>query len=74
MAPLMILGTVPLYNIMAVIVLSFLKPGVKSIDRPLLKKTIWGILTNPIILGIVTLSLVSLRPYHAAFYHGKDRT
>ena len=60
MAPLMILGTVPLYNIMAVIVLSFLKPGVKSIDRPLLKKTIWGILTNPIILGIVAGSLWSL--------------
>ena len=54
MAPLMI------YNIMAVIVLSFLKPGVKSIDRPLLKKTIWGILTNPIILGIVAGSLWSL--------------
>lgn len=60
MAPLMILGTVPLYNIMAVIVLSFLKPGIKSIDRPLLKKTIWGILTNPIILGIVAGSLWSL--------------
>ena len=60
MAPLMILGTVPLYNIMAVIVLSFLKPGVKSIDRPLLKKTISGILTNPIILGIVAGSLWSL--------------
>ena len=60
LAPLMILGTVPLYNIMAVIVLSFLKPGVKSIDRPLLKKTIWGILTNPIILGIVAGSLWSL--------------
>ena len=60
MAPLMILGTVPLYNIMAVIVLSFLKPDVKSIDRPLLKKTIKGILTNPIILGIVAGSLWSL--------------
>ena len=27
MAPLMIIGTVPLYNVMAVIVLSFFKPG-----------------------------------------------
>ena len=52
MAPLMIIGTVPLYNIFAVIVLSFLKPNREKMDRSLLWKTVKGILTNPIILGI----------------------
>ncbi|MDD7024380.1 MAG: AEC family transporter [Oscillospiraceae bacterium] len=52
MAPLMIIGTVPLYNVMAVIVLSLLKPGQKKMDRELMKKTLKGIVTNPIILGI----------------------
>ena len=60
MAPLMILGTVPLYNVMAVAVLSFLKPGVKTIDPPLLKKTLKDILTNPIILGILAGSFWSV--------------
>ena len=53
MAPLMIIGTVPLYNVMAVIVLSFFKPGQNGIDMAVLKKTFKGIVTNPIILGIV---------------------
>ena len=39
---------------MAVTVLSFLKPGTKSIDRAVFKRTLKGIATNPIILGIVT--------------------
>lgn len=54
MAPLMIVSSVPIYNIMAVTVLSFLKPGTKSIDRAVFKRTLKGIATNPIILGIVT--------------------
>ena len=53
MSSLMILGSVPLYNVMAVIVLSFFKPGQNGIDRAVLKKTFKGIVTNPIILGIV---------------------
>ncbi|MEJ8743020.1 AEC family transporter [Mediterraneibacter sp. HCN-7094] len=53
MAPLMIIGSVPLYNIMAVIVLSFFQPEQKGLDSKVLKKTLIGILTNPIILGIV---------------------
>ena len=53
MAPVMIIGSVPLYNVMAVIVLSFFKPGQNGIDRAVLKKTFKGIVTNPIILGIV---------------------
>ncbi|MEI3477317.1 MAG: AEC family transporter [Coprococcus comes] len=53
MAPLMIIGSVPLYNIMAVVVLSVFKPGNNSFDKALVKKTLKGIATNPIIIGIV---------------------
>lgn len=52
MAPMMIIGSVPLYNIMAVLVLSLFKPGQQGIDRNVLKKTLRGIVTNPIIIGI----------------------
>lgn len=55
MAPLMIIGSVPLYNIMAVIVLEFFKPDQatkKGLDKKLLLHTIRGILTNPILIGI----------------------
>lgn len=53
MAPLMIIGSVPLYNVMAVVVLSVFKPGNNSFDKALVKKTLKGIATNPIIIGIV---------------------
>lgn len=53
MASLMIIGSVPLYNVMAVVVLSFFKPGNNSFDKALVKKTLKGIVTNPIIIGIV---------------------
>ena len=53
MAPLMIIGSVPIYNIMAVVVLSVFKPGNNSFDKALVKKTLKGIATNPIIIGIV---------------------
>ena len=52
MAPLMIIGSVPLYNIMAVVVLSFFKPDRKKLDKEVWKTTLKGIVTNPIILGI----------------------
>lgn len=52
MAPLMIIGSVPLYNIMAVVVLSFFQPERKKLDRKLWIQTLKGIVTNPIILGI----------------------
>lgn len=52
--PLMIVGAVPLYNITAVILLTTLKPGKKEkISSQTLKKTCYGIITNPIILGII---------------------
>jgi len=53
MAPLMIIGSVPLYNAMAVAVLSFTKPDMGKLDSSILKKTLKGVITNPIIVGIV---------------------
>ena len=52
MAPLMIIGSVPLYNIMAVVVLSVFSPERKKMDTEAWKSTLKGIVTNPIILGI----------------------
>ena len=54
MAPLMIIGSVPLYNVMAVVILSFTNPEGVVLDRRMLGKTAAGILKNPIILGILT--------------------
>lgn len=53
MGPLMIIASVPIYNIMAVVVLSFFKPERGKMDGALIKKTLKGIATNPIILGIL---------------------
>ena len=53
MAPLMIIATVPLYNIMAVIVLSVMELERDAMDRKLFLKTAKGIVTNPILLGIL---------------------
>lgn len=50
--PLMILGTVPLYNILAVITLSMLGPGSEGLSGKSVKKTLIGILKNPILWGI----------------------
>lgn len=52
-APLMIIATVPLYNIAAVVVLSIMKPDRKPLNRELMKMTCKSILTNPILLGIL---------------------
>lgn len=60
MAPLMIIATVPLYNIMAVVVLSVMSPRRGSMDKALFLKTAKGIATNPIILGILAGILWSL--------------
>ena len=53
MGPLMIIASVPIYNIMAVTVLSFFKPDRGKMNGALIKKTLKGIATNPIILGIL---------------------
>lgn len=60
MAPLMIIGSVPLYNIMAVVVLSFFSPERKGLSKEVWLKTIKGILTNPILIGIIVGILWSL--------------
>lgn len=52
MTPLMIVGAVPLYNIMAVTVLSFFKPDRAPLDKKLFASTAKGVLTNPIIWGV----------------------
>lgn len=52
MAPLMIIGSVPLYNIIAVVVLSFLKPERRTMKAGFIRSTLRGIVTNPMILGI----------------------
>ncbi len=52
MAPLMIIATVPLYNVAAVLILSFTGPNAKGLNKAALKQSILDILTNPIILGI----------------------
>ncbi len=59
MAPLMIIGTVPLYNAAAVLILSFTGPNAHGLDKASFKSSIKGILTNPIIIGILLGMLVS---------------
>ena len=53
MAPLMVIGAVPIYNIAAVIILEMYRPGRGKLNAALLRKTLHGILTNPIILSIL---------------------
>ena len=67
MTPLMIIASVPLYNAMAVVVLALTAPvetGTVREDKGVLaRRTIKGIVTNPILLGIVaglTWSLLRL--------------
>ncbi len=78
MAPLMILGSVPLYNIFAVIILTLTAApmpdtgsasNIKISDssnekRALMKKTLIGIITNPIIIGILAGLLWSVLKIH----------
>lgn len=59
MGPLMILGSVPLYNIMAVLILSLIKDDAKF-DLSLVKKSIKDVFKNPIIIGIIIGLLLSL--------------
>lgn len=59
-APLMILATVPLYNVAAVMILSFTAPGSNGLDKENLKKSLKGIITNPIILGIFIGMVISI--------------
>lgn len=64
MAPLMIIGTVPLYNVAAVIILTFMAPKEKTSCQndygKSIKKALIGVVTNPIIIGIFLGLVVSL--------------
>ncbi len=57
MTPLMIIASVPLYNAMAVVVLALTAPveagAVREDKGVLARRTIMGIVTNPILIGIV---------------------
>src|SRR5574344_484422 len=64
MAPLMMLGSVPLYNVFAVIVLTFECPKIASANDSSsrsknIKKSIVGICKNPIILSILAGMILS---------------
>lgn len=59
-APLMILATVPLYNVAAVIILSITSPESGGFDKSSLKKSLKGIATNPIIWGILIGMIISV--------------
>ena len=62
MAALMIIGTVPLYNIIAVMVLSITSPENQKnkSSKELLLKTLKDVITNPIIIGIAAGIIWSL--------------
>ncbi len=52
-ASLMVIGAVPLYNVMAVVILVAMRPGQATGSSASLGRTVRGVLTNPIIIGIV---------------------
>lgn len=54
-APLMVIGAVPIYNVSAVVILELMRPGKvdRGVSPELIRSTIRGIVTNPIILGIL---------------------
>lgn len=60
MAPIMLIGSVPLYNIYAVLVLTFESSSSDSSLGEHIKKSIINIIKNPIIIGIVLGLLVGL--------------
>ena len=54
LVPLMIVASVPLYNIFSVLVLTVTAPDAKNAQRKgIVSRTLGGIITNPIILGIL---------------------
>lgn len=74
MAPLMIIGTVPLYNIAAVLVLSFTGPDHCGLNKKGILNSIKGILTNPIIISIFLGIIVSLLPINLPVIVDKTMT
>ncbi len=70
-APLMILATVPLYNVAAVVILSITSPESGGFDKGSLKKSLKGIATNPIIWGILIGMLISVARIEMPFIISK---
>lgn len=61
MAPLMMLGSVPLFNIFAVLILTLESPQRRDTPGP--KQLLRGVVTNPILLGIVFGTVYALLPF-----------
>lgn len=61
MAPLMILGSVPLFNIFAVLILMIECPQEQH-EAPRPGQLLHGVITNPILLGIIAGTIFSLLP------------
>ena len=61
MAPLMMLGSVPLFNIFAVLILTLESPQRR--EKPSPKQLLRGVATNPILLGIVLGTVYALLPF-----------
>ncbi len=59
-APLMIIGSVPLYNVLAVMILSFTKPGRQTFDKKAILSSLKDVVTNPMLIGIALGILASL--------------
>ena len=70
-APLMILATVPLYNVAAVVILSVTSPESGGFDKSSLKKSLKGIATNPIIWGILIGLILSVARIEMPFIVNK---
>ncbi|MBQ3665616.1 MAG: AEC family transporter [Lachnospiraceae bacterium] len=64
MSSLMMLGSVPLYNIFAVIVLTFEANETKQDSKDNIKKAVIGICKNPIILSILSGMILSCINFH----------
>ena len=61
MAPLMILGSVPLFNIFAVLILMIESPR-ENHEKLRPGQLFYGVITNPILLGIIAGTVFSLLP------------
>ncbi|MDE7268360.1 MAG: AEC family transporter [Lachnospiraceae bacterium] len=70
-APLMILATVPLYNVAAVVILSITSPESGGFDKDNLIKSLKGIATNPIIWGILIGMIISVARIEMPFIINK---
>lgn len=75
MVALMILGSVPIYNIVAVLILSLTAPSDGETKKNgLLKKTVLNLITNPIILSILAGFIFSLLKIPRPFIINKSIT